>query len=215
MGVDIIIEAASIRDQVADIVRRKIITNEIAGGTKISERKISEMLEISTTPVKEAFRMLEREGILVSIPRKGTFVYEFPKENLKSITVIRSSLEGTAAFFTASYATEYEIKIMEDSLNYALLCIKNDNKEGLLKANNTFHDTIRNAAHNNYLLNLLRTLNSIDNSVRIVSLDKSKEELLKDNNEHFKILEAIKRSQSEEAENLMVQHIRRVIYMTI
>lgn len=215
MGKDIIIESASIRDQVADIIRRKIIANEIVGGTKISEREISEMLKISTTPIKEAFRMLESEGILVSIPRKGTFVSELPKENLKSISVIRSSLEGTAAFFASFHATRDEIKIMEDSLNEALLCIENDNKEGLLKENNTFHETIRIAARNNYLLNLLRTLDSIDKSVRIVSLDKSKEERLKDSNEHFKIWEAIKRSQSKEAEELMMQHIRRVIDMTV
>lgn len=215
MGTDIIIEAVSIRDQVADIIRRKIIRNEFVGGSKISEREISEMLKISTTPVKEAFRMLESEGILVAVPRKGTFVSELPKENLKSITVIRSSIEGAAAFFTASYATKDEMKIMEDSLNDALLCIKNDNKEGLLKNNNIFHNTIRTAARNNYLLNLLRTLKSIDESVRIVSLEKSKDQLLMDNDEHFRILEAIKKGQSKDAEELMIQHIRRVVDMTI
>lgn len=215
MGTDKIVEAVSIRDQVADIIRRKIIRNEFAGGTKISEREISEMLKISTTPVKEAFRMLESEGILIAVPRKGTFVSELSKENLKSITAIRSSIEGVAAFFTASYATKDEIKIMEDSLNNALICIKNNNKEGLLKSNNIFHNTIRTAARNSYLLNLLRTLKSIDESVRIISLEKSKDELLTDNDEHFRILEAIKKGQSKEAEELMVKHIRRVIDMTI
>ena len=107
--------------------------NEIVGGMRISEREISEMLNVSTTPVKEAFRMLEREGILISIPRKGTVVAELPKEKLKTITIIRSSLEGTAALFAALYATKDEIKIMEDSLNDALVCIENGNKDGLLK----------------------------------------------------------------------------------
>ena len=215
MRTDVIVEPVSIRDQVADIIRRKIIKNEFVGGSKISEREISEMLKISTTPVKEAFRMLESEGILVAVPRKGTFISEFSRENLKSISIIRSSLEGTAAFFTASYATEDEIKIMEDALNDALLCIENDNKEGLLKNNNTFHITIRTAARNNYLLNLLIKLKSIDESVRIVSLENSKNERLEDNNEHFGILEAIKGGQGKKAEELMVQHVRRVIDKTI
>ena len=69
-----IVEAAPIRDQVADILRKRIISGDLANGEKLSERQISAELNISTTPVKEAFRLLQAEGLIYTLPRKGSFV---------------------------------------------------------------------------------------------------------------------------------------------
>ncbi|MEI3190540.1 MAG: winged helix-turn-helix domain-containing protein [Lachnospiraceae bacterium] len=65
-----IVEAAPIRDQVADILRKRIISGDLANGEKLSERQISAELNISTTPVKEAFRLLQAEGLIYTLPRK-------------------------------------------------------------------------------------------------------------------------------------------------
>ena len=62
-----IVEAAPIRDQVADILRKRIISGDLANGEKLSERQISAELNISTTPVKEAFRLLQAYFLLHSV----------------------------------------------------------------------------------------------------------------------------------------------------
>ena len=66
-----IVEVAPIRDQVADILRKRIISGDLANGEKLSERQISTELNISTTPVKEAFRLLQAEGLIVHPAEKG------------------------------------------------------------------------------------------------------------------------------------------------
>lgn len=77
-----IVEAIPIREQVADIIRKMIVNGELKADQQISEREISQMLMVSTTPVKEAFRVLESEGLLYSIPRKGSYISKLSRKNI-------------------------------------------------------------------------------------------------------------------------------------
>lgn len=212
---DNIIDPIPVRDQVAAIVRRQIITGELAPNQQLSERALGETLGVSTTPVKEAFRMLETEGLVVTVPRKGTFVSEIFRENLVQITFIRAALEGTAALFATNAATADEFETMRRELDEAHRCIEKQDKDGLMSHNSCFHDTIRKAARNPYLFNLLRTLRAIDESVRTVSLDKSDEERLEDHRDHTNIFEAMLAKDGDKAEALMNHHVRRVITDTL
>ena len=76
-----IVEAVPIRDQVADILRKRIISGDLANGERLSERQISAELNISTTPVKEAFRLLQAEGLIYTLPRKGSYDSANPSEH--------------------------------------------------------------------------------------------------------------------------------------
>lgn len=210
-----IMDPVLVRDQVMTIVRRGILTGELKPNQKLSERALGESLGISTTPIKEAFRMLEAEGFLHTVPRKGTFVAEVYKENVIQITFIRSVLEGTAALFATNEATPDELDAMRDALQKAEKCIRLRDKEGLSYHNSCFHDVIRGAARNPFLFNLLKNLRMIDDSVRVISLEKSDEERMRDHQEHLAIYEAIRMGQGSRAEQVMVNHIRRVITETL
>ena len=96
-----IVEAAPIRDQVADILRKRIISGDLANGEKLSERQISAELNISTTPVKEAFRLLQAEGLIYTLPRKGSFVSANASEHAYQVMLLRSSIDGVAAYLAA------------------------------------------------------------------------------------------------------------------
>ena len=208
---DTIKEREPLREQVANIIRRKIIRREFKSGERISERTISEMLHVSTTPVKEAFRILVTEGLLVTVPHKGTFVSQYSKENLKGIIYLRGAIEGTIAFFAAQYITAEEIEQMDAALVRASACIESMNVEDGIKADADFHDVIRNACRNQYLLNMLHTLRTIDHSVRSLPLySQDKEERLMTYSEHCAIAMAIKAKDPALAESLMVKHIRSV-----
>ncbi len=91
---DRIVESKPLRDQVADIVREMILKGQFKAGQQISERSIGQMLNVSTTPVKEAFRSLQAEGLIYTRPRRGSFVSEITIEDMLEIAFMRSALEA-------------------------------------------------------------------------------------------------------------------------
>ena len=90
-----------LREVVADKMRRRIIEGTLQPGDRLSERNLSAELGISTTPIKEAFRILQTEGLITSVPRRGSFVSVSYKENVLQLIYMRGALEGTAAYFAS------------------------------------------------------------------------------------------------------------------
>ena len=206
-----IVEAVPLREQVADIIRNKIVTGALPPGSSVRERQLSRDLGVSTTPVKEAFRILESEGLLYSVARKGSFISEFSKKNMLQIVFMRSSLEGVAAFFAARNATQEDLDAMEQALKVSGQIIE---KEGfdpeLAVSNEQFHMHLRRAANNDYLVGLIRSMKSVDDAVRRAAATSSKQEPPRAQREHLAILQAIRNRDSELAEQLMISHVRRV-----
>lgn len=210
-----IVEAIPIREQVADIIRKMIVNGELKADQQISEREISQMLMVSTTPVKEAFRVLQSEGLLYSIPRKGSYISKLSRKNILQTVFMRGALEGVAAFFAARNATYNEIMIMEEALNCAGELVDKaqltpEIAVRLTENNNLFHSTLRSASKNTYLVGLIDNMRSIDQSIRSVALTSTIDECIRAQKEHLAILKAVKEQNSEKAEQLINAHVRRV-----
>ncbi|RHU86147.1 GntR family transcriptional regulator [Clostridiaceae bacterium OM08-6BH] len=210
-----IVEAIPIREQVADIIRKMIVNGELKADQQISEREISQMLMVSTTPVKEAFRVLQSEGLLYSIPRKGSYISKLSRKNILQTVFMRGALEGVAAFFAARNATYNEIMIMEEALNCAgelvdKAQLTSEIAVRLTENNNLFHSTLRSASKNTYLVGLIDNMRSIDQSIRSVALTSTIDECIRAQKEHLAILKAVKEQNSEKAEQLTNAHVRRV-----
>ena len=206
-----IVEAVPLREQEANIIRRMIITGELQAGSPISERQISQSLGVSTTPVKEAFRILESEGLLFSVARKGSFISEFSKKNMLQIVFMRSSLEGVAAYFAAMNATEEDLAAMEEALVRSGQIIAEDElSPDIAEYNEQFHHNLRLACKNDYLVSLIRNMRSVDDTVRQVAATSTQVEPPRAHKEHLAILQAIREKDCSRAEQLMVEHIRRV-----
>lgn len=209
MSDQLIQESLSVRDQVANIIRKRIMRGILSEGDKISERMLSEELNISTTPVKEAMRMLNTEGLLFTVPRKGTYVSDFAIQNILHVTFIRSVLEGVATFFAVDNLLESEIDQLENALIKSKQAILDKDFEALTNSNQLFHNIIRTASKNIYLLRILESFRSIDYSIRVTSLRIDGESEIAQA-EHMEIFNAIRNRNNTHAENLMVAHIRRV-----
>jgi len=208
---DQIVEALPLREQVANIIRKMIITGELQAGSPLSERQLSQQLGVSTTPVKEAFRILESEGLLYSVARKGSYISVLSKKNLMQVVFMRSSLEGVAAFFAAKNATAEDIEAMEAALKLSEKRIaKNELDPDVAESNERFHMCLRQAAGNDYLMSLIRNMKSIDDAVRKVAAVSDEVEPPRAQKEHLAILDAVKNRDGALAEQLMVSHIRRV-----
>lgn len=212
---DRIIEPITIREQITGILRRKIVSGDLAPDQQLSERNISQTLQVSTTPVKEAFRTLQSEGLIYTVPRKGSFVSKFSRQNLLQYVFMRGALEGVAAFFACLNAEDEEIRLMEGALAHSGELISKgtlspEELEDLIHSNNLFHSTLRKACKNTYLVGLIENMRSIDQTIRGASLSKTNEEPSRAHREHLSILEAVQARDAALAEERMVQHTRRV-----
>ncbi len=205
-----IVEAVPIRDQVEDILRKRIISGDLANGERLSERQISAELNISTTPVKEAFRLLQAEGLIYTLPRKGSFVSANASEHAYQVMLLRSSIDGVAAYLAAKRINEELYNAIEDPLMKAEKLINKgaDDGEAISQYNDQFHMAIREASGNEQVIAMGNNLSSIDKSLRrLINRDST---LMKSrHSEHKQILECIRRGSCEEAEMAMVHHIRK------
>ncbi len=96
-------------DKIADFIREMIIVGKLKPGEKISEVKLAEELRISRTPIREAIRMLESEGFVSIIPRRGTVVSDFSFDDLYEYFQIKACLEAFSAFLAEPHMTERDI----------------------------------------------------------------------------------------------------------
>jgi DNA-binding GntR family transcriptional regulator len=107
-----------LRDVVFDYMKDAIITGKLKPGERLMEVQLAEKLGVSRTPVREAIRKLELEGLVVMVPRKGAYVADLDAKDLLNVLEVRSSLEGLAASLAAERITEEEIdklkKIIEE-----------------------------------------------------------------------------------------------------
>lgn len=206
-----------LNEQVADILRHQILSGEFKKGQKISERQISSQLNVSTAPVKNAIRTLNIEGLLQSIPHKGTFVSDISHSNLLQQIHLRSVIEGTAAYWGTKNITNDDLDLMEAKLDiFRKYTDMFDSNEGngfsqLRKENYSFHKILSLSANNTYLNQLIANMDSINNTIRDLYYDvSSHEEIIVSYVDHERIFLAAKAKNCEEAEQATIDHIKRV-----
>ena len=207
-----ITESRPLREQVADILRDMILRGELRPGEQISERAIGQRLQVSTTPVKEALRTLQAEGLICTKPRSGSYVANISIDDMVKIAFMRSALEGVAAYYASTALTAEQLEQMKQLMAAVerLLPDYRTHQEEIHQRNVAFHNIIRQAAGNSYLTNQIETLRTIDYSFRQAARMDYIEEPLPAHREHLEILAALEQRQADRSEQLMVAHIRRV-----
>lgn len=206
-----------LNEQVADILRHQILSGVLKKGQKISERLISAQLNVSTAPVKNAIRTLNIEGLLQSLPHKGTFVSDVSHSNLLQQIHLRSVIEGTAAYWGTKYVSNEDLELMESKLeNFRKFTDVEYTKDKeildqLRKNNYTFHKILSLSANNTYLNQLIANMDSINSTIRDLYYDVStRNEILVSLEDHKRIFLAAKERDCVEAEQATIAHIMRV-----
>lgn len=205
-------QSLPIRDQVANILRKKIITGQLETNQQLIERELSKELGISTTPIKEAFRILESEGLLYTVSRKGSYVASIGTDELAEIAYVRAAFEGMIASFAVSKLTDEEIATMGRILTEIEPFVQSEESGKIQPLANEFHQIIRNACGNTYLLKTLCNMEAVDDALmQLHIMSKNRKKLLRRNHEeHVAIFQAIQARNAALAETLMTEHKRRV-----
>jgi DNA-binding GntR family transcriptional regulator len=203
-------EVKSLRDVVVETIREAIIEGHFQPGEHLKERELSEKMRVSTTPIKEAFRVLGQEGLIETIPRKGTFVSKVLETNIEEIQLLRAAVEGLCAKLAAIKITDSEQVKLEKQIKLMESLLEDNEVDLLVEENTHFHKRIRELADSPMVSKFSINLESFDKAFRKRALKKdseSKQGFL----EHSAICKAICSKDSELAEKLMKQHIMRTI----
>lgn len=182
-----------------------IRSGELKPGQRVRESEMAEKLEVSRTPVREAFRRLEADGLLSFAPYRGMVISELDHQAVMELYFMREVLEGTAAGLAARRASDAEISILRELV--ALDPAGKGTPAAVASHNRRFHSSLYHAAHNRYLL---KTLNVLQDAMALLGPTTMRVAGRSDEakSEHGAIVEAIAEKDMELAERLMREHIR-------
>ena len=204
--------AKDTRKQVAyDYLHDAILCNQLKPGSAIVEQEISDLLNISRTPVREALKVLEAEGLVRQIPQRGTFVEQINTQDVEEIFALREALEVLALHEAIKHVSDKEL----DKLEKYLTTLTSDSKEEeFYSSDRLLHNLIIQNGGNRRLANFLHAVNSQVERLRLISalrpnrLEQSMEE-------HLAIVKAFKSRDLEAAERELRQHIKNVKESTL
>lgn len=191
-------------DHVRKRIRDGIHTGRYQPGERIRETEVAEWLNVSRTPVREALRRLEAEGLFTFVSWRGVVVTELDRQQVSELYAMREILEGAAARLAARHISDVEIGIL-DMLQERTNSVGADPAQ-LAEINRQFHETIQAAGHNRYLTetleqhrNTLALLRGTTYAVEGRPAAAAKE--------HHAIVKAIRNRDPDEAEKAARAHI--------
>ncbi|MBP1933873.1 GntR family transcriptional regulator [Ammoniphilus resinae] len=203
-------EIKSLRDIVLESLRDAIISGELKPGEHLKERDLAGQMGISTTPIKEALRILGHEGLVETVPRRGTFVSTMVDSSVEELLMLKASLEGLSARLAAMKMSEEEMEDLRRQIQLMekLSCAKEEKREQLTEENENFHVMIRAGAKNSIITQMIMNVVAYDQAIRKRALQFNVE-VEEGFSEHRQIYEAIQERNAELAEQRMKNHIMR------
>lgn len=196
----------SLTDEIADVIRERILKGEYHIGEKIKENQIATELRVSRTPIREAFKQLENEGLIDYIPNRGCFAKGFTKQDIDDIYAVRKALEILAVEWAVKRITPQEIEKLQDQCDLMEFYTTRKDSKKVLEINNDFHDIIYNSTGSRFMAQVLRSYKEyIDQTRKVIFYEQGylKEILV----EHKKILDAIKRGNTDDAIEAISNHL--------
>lgn len=200
-------EYLPLRDVVFNTLRQAILRGELKPGERLMEIALANRLGVSRTPVREAIRMLELEGLVIMIPRRGAQVAQITEQDLNDVLEVRLGLEELAVRFACERITDEEIKALGLAVKEFEKKMSNNDLSAQAEADVKFHEIIYGATHNRRLVQIINNIREQMYRYRIEYLKdvESRKTLVK---EHYEICDALKRRDAESAVEKMCIHIR-------
>ena len=145
-------------EQVSRILTEAILEGVLKGGDQLVEAELQKQFEISRSPLREAFRNLEKKGLVVIIPRRGTFVKRITRKDIEENFPVRAVLEGLAAREAYQKMTENALEEMSHVLQEMAKAVKENDTKAYWRNHLEFHDIFIKASSNDILIDVLKTL---------------------------------------------------------
>ena len=200
----------SLRGRVFKKIRGDILIGKYKEHEELKETAIGTELGVSRTPVREALRQLELEGLVKIVPNKGAYVTGITAKDVRDIYKIRAKLEGLCARWATDAITQEQIEQLEEITYLSEFHAKRQNFEQVFELDSRFHEALYISSNSKILDHVLTDFHAYVQRVRRMTIS-SPVRAPKSNEEHKQILEAIKEKDPDKAEKLATTHIMNTI----
>lgn len=197
----------SLAEEVTQILRNRILQGEYEIGEKMTESKIAAELKVSRTPIRDAFRQLEKERLVEYIPNKGCFAMGFSREDMLDIYMVRQAVEELAIRQAILHADDESVAALEAQLERMHCYTEQNSYEKLLQANEEFHSMIFRMTGSRFIVRIMRTYQDYVHMARKETLKKD-EDLATIYHEHETIYKAIAARDEEAAVSAVGDHLK-------
>lgn len=198
----------SLRGKVFHKLREDILNGKFKQNEELRESAIGDELGVSRTPVREAFRQLELEGLIKMVPNKGAYVTGITLKDVQDIYMMRSLLEGLCARWATEHITEEQLSEMEENIYLSEFHEQRGHMEQIAALDNRFHELMYEACSSKMLEHTLKDFHQYVYRVRkrtLASGNRGHES----NHEHKEIMEAMKEGNAAKAEKLANEHMAK------
>ena len=182
--------ALPLRDVVFYTLRQSILTGELKPGERLMEIHLADKLGVSRTPVREAIRRLELEGLVTMFPRRGAEVARITEKSLCDVLEVRRTLDALCAELACDRITEDGLEALRHACEHFEQCVSTGDAKKIAQADVALHDIIVEATGNQRLIQLVNNLSE--------QMYRYRFEYIKDSSQH---------------ETLVREH--RIIYQSI
>ena len=195
-----------LRDVVFITLRQAILKGELAPGERLMEIRLANMLGVSRTPIREAIRKLELEGLVVMIPRRGAEVAGISEKSLRDVLEVRRSLEELAMDLAVQRMDSGRMEELEKAQAEFVEAISASDLIRIAQADENFHDVIYAGTENEKLVQMLNNLRDQMYRYRLEYIkDTGKRQILKV--EHERMMDALRHRDREKAKRTAREHI--------
>ena len=199
-------EYLPLRDVVFNTLRQAILKGELSPGERLMEIQLAEKLGVSRTPIREAIRKLELEGLVLMIPRKGAEVAKISEKNLRDVLEVRRSLEELAIELACQRMSQEDIEALEQAQEAFKTAIAKGEAMAIAQTDEQYHDVIYQGTRNDKLVQMLGNLREQMYRYRLEYIkDEDKRQVLLVEHEH--ILKALRNRNIADAKNAAREHI--------
>jgi len=201
-----IIDNRMLPDQVATILVRGVLFGRLQPGQRINEAELARTLGISRNPIREAIRRLEERGLLVAVPRKGTFVRTLRKEDIDDLFSFRKLIERYAMEQAIRHITPADVDRLSNHVQTMVDAAKSGDERTLVELDLAFHQEFCKLSRSPLTL---RTFNNMQAEVQLlITMSERKfESLIAAASDHWLIIEAIRTGEPDKAINAISDHI--------
>ena len=151
-------EYLPLRDVVFNTLRQAILRGELQPGERLMEIQLAQRLGVSRTPVREAIRKLELEGLVLMIPRRGAEVAEITRQDLEDVLEVRAALEELAVKDACEHITDEQLQDLKKAANEFKRSLEGTDLVACAEADIHFHEIIYAATNNKRLVQMLNNL---------------------------------------------------------
>lgn len=199
-------ENRSLTSLIFDKLREDILNGVYASGDKLAEVKLAESMGVSRTPVREALKQLELDGLVENIPNRGVVVKGISHDDIEDILTIRLCVEGLVGTWAAERITAAELREIEDVYELMEFYATKGDLDKIFEQNTRFHEILYRATKSRYLESMLRDFQLFIKQARSRSL-KSEGRLPFALEEHRRILLALKSRDAQATSRALSAHV--------